>query len=419
MKFAFIATQKTSMSLARLCSFAGVSISGYYAWKRRPPSRRQLDNMIILAHIRNQFALSRATYGSPRMHVELNEASIEIGRHRTARLTRSNGLMARQKTRFKCTTDSPHGGTVAANVLNQDFTCDRPNQKWGADISYIWTSEGWLYLAIVVDLYSRRIVGWEARDRMKKALAISALNKVITVRQPKPGLIQHSDRGSQYASDAILTRIVKLHFKRPAVTTDSRIAADNLNALPIDAVSHYILKACKAEPRFLETFQKSFKTYEFALRQCKELRLERVIKNHAQMMALIDCLALVIPLDQAIITEAKAAIYAMAVERQDAISADHPLVNEFWEIYDYLENLSDSPLVNHSRSPEKIAINLNEFYALCLHHGQKAIDLDLLRKLLIDSKRHTLIARNEPTRSAIRAGDALKPQIVKCWIFKN
>ena len=155
------------------------------------------------------------------------------------------------------------------------------------------------------------------------------------------------------------------------------------------------------------------------LRQCKELRLERVIKNHAQMMALIDCLALVIPLDQAIITEAKAAIYAMAIERQDAISADHPLVNEFWEIYDYLENLSDSPLVNHSRSPEKIAINLNEFYALCIHHGQKAIDLDLLRKLLIDSKRHTLIARNEPTRSAIRAGEALKPQIVKCWIFKN
>ena len=191
MKFTFIATQKADMSLARLCSCAGVSISGYYAWKRRPPSRRQLDDMIILAHIRNQFALSRATYGSPRMHVELNEAGIEVGRHRTARLMRANGLMARQKTRFKRTTDSTHGEPVAANVLNQDVTCDRADQKWGADISYIWTSEGWLYLAIVVDLYSRRIVGWEARDRMKKALAISALNKAIAIRQPRPGLVQH------------------------------------------------------------------------------------------------------------------------------------------------------------------------------------------------------------------------------------
>lgn len=175
MKFAFIDTEKAHMSLSRLCAFAGVSISGYYAWKHRLPSRRQLDDMIILAHIRNQFALSRETYGSPRMHVELNEEGIRAGRHRTARLMRENGLKARQKTRFKRTTDSNHGEPVAPNLLDQDFTCDRPDQKWGVDISYIWTAEGWLYLAIVVDLYSRRIIGWEARDRMKKDLAICAL----------------------------------------------------------------------------------------------------------------------------------------------------------------------------------------------------------------------------------------------------
>ncbi|WP_370530701.1 IS3 family transposase [Brucella abortus] len=217
MKFAFIDTEKAHMSLSRLCAFAGVSISGYYAWKHRLPSRRQLDDMIILAHIRNQFALSRETYGSPRMHVELNEEGIRAGRHRTARLMRENGLKARQKTRFKRTTDSNHGEPVAPNLLDQDFTCDRPDQKWGVDISYIWTAEGWLYLAIVVDLYSRRIIGWEARDRMKKDLAICALKKAIAIRYPKPGLIQHSDRGSQYASYEY-RKILKSHSMLPSMS---------------------------------------------------------------------------------------------------------------------------------------------------------------------------------------------------------
>ncbi|MDH7791192.1 putative transposase [Ochrobactrum sp. AN78] len=177
----------------------------------------QLDDMIILAHIRNQFELSRETYGSPRMYVELNEEGIRAGRHRTARLMRENGLKARQKTRFKRTTDSNHGEPVAPYLLDQDFTCNAPDQKWGVDISYIWTAEGWLYLAIVVDLYSRRIIGWEARDRMKKDLAISALKKAIAIRQPKPGLIQHSDRGSQYASYEY-RKILKAHKMLPSMS---------------------------------------------------------------------------------------------------------------------------------------------------------------------------------------------------------
>lgn len=200
MRFAFIDANKATMSVSRLCAFAGVSVSGYHAWKQRGPSRRQLDDVIILAHVRNQFSLSRQTYGSPRMHAELNEEGLPVGRHRVARLMRDNGLKALQKTRFKRTTDSHHGEPIAPNLLDQDFTCDGPDQKWGADISYVWTAEGWLYLAIVVDLYSRRIIGWDARDRMKKDLAISALNKAIAIRQPGVGLIQHSDRGSQYAS---------------------------------------------------------------------------------------------------------------------------------------------------------------------------------------------------------------------------
>ena len=150
----------------------------------------------------SQFSLSHETYGSPRMTIELQEDGIDVGRHRVARLMRDNGLKALQKRRFKKTTDSAHGGPVAPNLLDQDFSADGPDQKWGSDISYIWTAEGWLYLAVVVDLFSRRIVGWATSDRMKKDLALTALKRAIAVRPPPPGLIHHSDRGSQYCSGA-------------------------------------------------------------------------------------------------------------------------------------------------------------------------------------------------------------------------
>jgi len=194
------AAKKADLCLARTCALFGVSISGYYAWKGRKPSRRQLDDMVLLAHIRSQFSLLHGTYGSPRMTVELREDGVAVGRHRVARLMRENGLKALQKRRFKKTTDSAHGGPVAPNVLDQDFAADGPDQKWGADISYIWTAEGWLYLAVVVDLFSRRIVGWATSDRMKKDLALTALKRALATRQPPSGLIHHSDRGSQYCS---------------------------------------------------------------------------------------------------------------------------------------------------------------------------------------------------------------------------
>lgn len=200
MIFRHIDQKKADLSLARTCALFGVSASGFYAWKRRQPSQRQLDDMVFLAHIRSQFTLSRETYGSPRMHAELREDGLPIGRHRVARLMRENGLKALQKRRFKKTTDSEHGSPVAPNVLDQDFIAEQPNEKWGADISYIWTAEGWLYLAIVVDLFSRRIVGWATSDRMKKDLALTALKRALVLRQPTPGIIHHSDRGSQYCS---------------------------------------------------------------------------------------------------------------------------------------------------------------------------------------------------------------------------
>ena len=173
--------------------------------------------MVLLAHIRSQFASSNETYGAPRMHVELCENGVSVGRHRVARLMRDNGLKALQKRRYKKTTDSGHGGPVAANILDQDFTCDTPDQKWGADISYIWTAEGWLYLAIVLDLYSRRIVGWATSDRLKKDMALNALRRAIALRRPPPGLIHYSDRGSQYCSDDY-QRLLKAQDMLPSMS---------------------------------------------------------------------------------------------------------------------------------------------------------------------------------------------------------
>lgn len=200
MSFALIDAKRAEVPVETACAVLNVSVSGFHAWRKRTASPRQERDMILLAHIRAQFSSSNETYGSPRMHAELREDGLDVGRHRVARLMRENGLKARQKTRFKKTTDSDHGGPVAPNILDQDFTADGPDQKWGVDISYVWTTEGWLYLTIVVDLFSRKIVGWATSDRMKRGLAMGALQRAITLRRPPRGLIHHSDRGSQYCS---------------------------------------------------------------------------------------------------------------------------------------------------------------------------------------------------------------------------
>ena len=200
MRFRLIDAAKKEFPVQRLCKVLGVSQSGYFAWKDRPACRRQNEDMVLLAHIRSAFALSNATYGSPRMTRELRDDGITIGRHRVARLMRENALQARQRRRFKRTTDSLHAFPVAPNLLNQDFNATGPNQKWGADISYVWTREGWLYLAVVIDLFARRVVGWAAGDRLHKELALLALRRAVAVRCPSAGLIHHADRGSQYCS---------------------------------------------------------------------------------------------------------------------------------------------------------------------------------------------------------------------------
>ena len=200
MRFSFVEEHRDEVPVNRLCEIMDVSPRGYRAWRSRPLGANQRKDMVILAHIREQFASSLGSYGRPRMTEELKELGLDVGHRRVGRLMRENGISVKRSKRFKATTDSNHSFDIAPNLLDRDVSADRPNQKWAADISYVWTREGWLCLAVIIDLHSRRVVGWAVSNRMKRDLAIRALKMAIALRQPPRGCIHHTDRGSQYCS---------------------------------------------------------------------------------------------------------------------------------------------------------------------------------------------------------------------------
>ena len=201
MKYAWIAEQGLHYPLVTLCDVLDVSISGYRAWKRGGSlDRKRLTDAQMLALIRAIHAEIRGAYGSPRMVRELRTRGFPAGRERVERLMRENGIRARHKRRYKVTTDSKHGLPVADNLLGRNFTPTAPNQVWTSDITYLWTDEGWLYLAIVLDLFNREVVGWSLKPRMTSDIVTDALTMAWFRRRPAPGLMHHSDRGSQYAS---------------------------------------------------------------------------------------------------------------------------------------------------------------------------------------------------------------------------
>ena len=200
MKFAFIVREKATYPVDLLCSVLGVSRSGFYAAHERPVAVRCQEDQQLAVHVAAAHTASRGRYGSPRVHRELQAQGHEVGRHRVARLMREQGLRAREKRRFQRTTDSQHGLPVAANILDRQFTVPTPNTAWVSDITYLWTREGWLYLVVILDLFSRRVVGWALHDRITRQLALDALTMALRHRQARGGLVHHSDRGSQYAS---------------------------------------------------------------------------------------------------------------------------------------------------------------------------------------------------------------------------
>lgn len=224
-----------------MCRVLKLSRSGYYAWIKRKPSSRTQENEILSQEIQQIHQESRQTYGSPRIHAALVAKGFQVGRQRVVRLMEKLGICALRKRKFKATTDSEHDLPIAQNVLARDFTTTEPDRAWVADMTYIWTTEGWLYLAVIIDLFSRRVVGWSMADHMRTALVLTALEAALGQRVPsQTGLVFHSDRGSQYASsdyrDALLKADITCSMSRRANCWDNAVAESFFGTLKIELI---------------------------------------------------------------------------------------------------------------------------------------------------------------------------------------
>jgi len=199
--FSFIEEHEEVWPVTVMCQALGVSPQGFYAWRCRPRSEQEQRRDALLAHIQAAHAEVKQRYGSPRIHAELQAQGVPCCVNTVAKLMRDNGIRAKTARKFRNTTDSNHPYPVADNILSRDFEAQGPNERWVTDITYIPTREGWLYLAVVEDLYSRMVVGWSMADHMESRLVVDALEMAVQRRFPGEGLLSHSDRGSQYASE--------------------------------------------------------------------------------------------------------------------------------------------------------------------------------------------------------------------------
>jgi putative transposase len=192
--------EQAAHDVATMCRVLGVSPSGYYAWRHRPPSARARTDAALLEQIRAIHTQSRQTYGAPRVHAELRDVGVRCGQKRVARLMRQTGLEGAHRRRTTRTTVQDPSTAPAPDLVARTFVADRPDQLWVADITYVRTWAGWLYLAVVLDAFSRRVVGWSMADHLRTDLVLDALNMAVWNRRPEPGLVHHSDRGCQYTS---------------------------------------------------------------------------------------------------------------------------------------------------------------------------------------------------------------------------
>ena len=200
MKYAFIAEKQVAFPVAVLCRVLNVSRSGFYDYAAEPETARQRRDAVLAAKARAVFVEHKGRYGSPRVRRELNERGDGVSLKKVAQVMRDEGLMAPPKKRFRVTTDSKHDDPIAPNLLARDFTASAPNEAWVTDVTAVWTRAGWLFLAAMLDLFSRRVVGWATSSTNDRALALDALHAALVARRPRPGLVHHSDRGSPYAS---------------------------------------------------------------------------------------------------------------------------------------------------------------------------------------------------------------------------
>jgi putative transposase len=241
-KFAFVDAEKAWHPVNILCSVLEVSRSGYYAWRARPVSSHRNVDAQLAVDIATSHRRSRCTYGSPRVHRDLRARGILVGKKRVERLMRQEGIVAKRRRRFRRTTDSNHPDPVALNVLDRQFAAARMNAAWVTDVTYVWTLEGWLYLAVILDLCSRRVVGWAASEKNDRQLALNALERALAARRPRRGLLHHSDRGSPYASEdyraALAARGIVASMSRRGDCWDNAVAESFFATIKGELVDH-------------------------------------------------------------------------------------------------------------------------------------------------------------------------------------
>jgi putative transposase len=243
MRYQFIEDHRQEFRVTLMCRVLDVSSSGYYAWRKRPSSVREMANNALLKEIKAAHQASNGVYGSPRIYHEV-KGKVQCSENRVARLMKKHGIAAKQKKRYKRTTKANGAHPVTPNLLNQDFSAAAPNKKWTTDITYIPTLEGWLYLAVVLDLFSRRVVGWAMSARMTSNLVIDAFKMAVRQRQPAIGLIHHSDRGSQYTGSAYQQLLKDNHCRVSMSGTgncyDNAPAESFFGSLKMELIHHTI-----------------------------------------------------------------------------------------------------------------------------------------------------------------------------------
>lgn len=256
MKYAFIKTNQKDFSVQLCCELFGVSRSGYYAWSKRKPSQRALANRRLDTKIRALFSAHEQRAGSPRITLDLQEDGELCSVNRVARRMKVLGLRALAKRKFKVTTDSEHNKPIYDNIMNRDFTTTAINQKWAGDITYIHTQEGWLYLAIVIDLHSRAVIGWAMDKRMKAGLVCDALTMALQRRHYPKGVVVHSDRGSQYCSKQYRNLIKRYQLigsmSRKGNCWDNAISESFFHTLKVELVhqQHYLTRLAAKQSLF-------------------------------------------------------------------------------------------------------------------------------------------------------------------------
>jgi len=246
MKYEFISSHRSALRVKKMCQAFRVSRSGYYDWQERGLSQREQSNRCLLVKIKESHKGSHKTYGSPRITADLRALGDTCGKNRVARLMRANGIISKTRRRFKVTTNSAHNQPLAANLVNRMFKAEKPNRLWSSDITYIPTKEGWLYLSVVLDVYSRRIVGWSMNQRLTKELVLDAVNQALRYRNPGSDMIFHSDQGSQYASNQF-RKLLYEHDIRPSMS-DKGNCYDN-------AITETFFHTLKTELVYFENYQ--------------------------------------------------------------------------------------------------------------------------------------------------------------------